>query len=95
MDTTDLLGLSALSWANFDEGDYKTAGITTGVVAGASSTTTLPSIAYDLYEGVKEARSNNASLTTYVSAMSDEELESALTKFGLLEKEENKKNIIK
>lgn len=37
----------------------------------------------------------NLSLNEYVSAMSDEELESALTKFGLLEKEENKKNIIK
>lgn len=65
----------------------KPAWISTGAVTGASSTSTT---ALTITSGILSQQASveyNKSLNTYIESMSDEELEIALTKYNLLEKD--------
>ena len=76
-----------------EDGMVRSTLISTGGSTGAVSTTSAATTLYDAFTDVyQQAKVENKSLNTYVSSMSDEELEKALMQFNLLESENNSIN---
>lgn len=80
--------------ANADK-DKKAVKILRGTSFAATGTATTTSTVISAVEdkAVKQATMMNKDLQTYVATMSDEELENALKKFNLLDKEDTKQNV--
>ena len=68
-------------------------GGTTNSISSMATTTTVVT-AIDSQVNASEIECNK-SLNTYVESMSDEELEAAFMKFGLLDSDDNTNNLIK